>query len=70
VGRLLCPGSQFSEKIVKNACAWGEEELPGHLEYLGSFVLDQSISRRKDTSLAWLCTPLIPALGRQRQADF
>ena len=26
--------------------------------------------RKAFTSQAWWCTPLIPALGRQRQADF
>jgi hypothetical protein len=26
--------------------------------------------RKEITSRTWWCTPLIPALGRQRQADF
>jgi hypothetical protein len=26
--------------------------------------------KNKQISQAWWCTPLIPALGRQRQADF
>jgi hypothetical protein len=27
-------------------------------------------NQKKKESQAWRCTPLIPALGRQRQADF
>jgi hypothetical protein len=30
----------------------------------------RSLKKKKDLSQAWWCTPLIPALGRQRQADF
>jgi hypothetical protein len=26
--------------------------------------------KKEDLSWVWWCTPLIPALGRQRQADF
>jgi hypothetical protein len=28
------------------------------------------IKKKKKKSQAWWCTPLVPALGRQRQADF
>jgi hypothetical protein len=38
--------------------------------FLRSFIMCSMCAKNEDGSWAWWCTPLIPALGRQRQADF
>jgi hypothetical protein len=39
--------------------------LPGNLKFLENITEEKFISAGQ-----WWCTPLIPAPGRQRQADF
>ena len=40
-------------------------ELPSHMMNLSPIML-----AKKKFARQWWCTPIIPALGRQRQADF
>jgi hypothetical protein len=44
-------------------------EFPRSMEFDG-LGLGFKKKKKKSQSWAWWCTPLIPALGRQRQADF
>jgi hypothetical protein len=55
-------------------CIYSLETLYG-LIYYGNidqalFEVFKYLYPKKKESWAWWCTPLIPALGRQRQADF
>jgi hypothetical protein len=34
------------------------------------YFVNYEMIKQKNLGWAWCCTPLIPALGRQRQADF
>jgi hypothetical protein len=51
---------------------WGQEGVTGESICDGLYMLvpGNSTIRRGGPSRAWWYMPLIPALGRQRQADF
>jgi hypothetical protein len=64
----------FSSKVCALKTSWRREwgGLVGWEHPLGGGGggRKDGIWRGIRTGLSWWCTPLIPALGRQRQADF
>jgi hypothetical protein len=61
-------------KLTSLPCSWlGMEQTPQaqwHMDLYAISRKQNSMSKVTVLSWAWWRTPLIPALGRQRQADF
>jgi hypothetical protein len=48
-----------------------DSQLKGPVNTFNKIIEENFPNLKKEmSSWAWWCTPLIPALGRQRQADF
>jgi hypothetical protein len=59
------------ECVAQHYSTWEVEARgSGIQDGSGVGVMCLLIDANEKTSQAWWCTPLIPALGRQRQADF
>jgi hypothetical protein len=55
--------------VLFSECFLSRAELFENLWRMNIFLFKIK-KKKKKTSRAWWCMPLIPALGRQRQGDF
>jgi hypothetical protein len=61
----------YKERFPKvRICFKGENDIPQRLQSEGVKCRERSPALKEASSRAWWRTPLIPALGRQRQVDF